>query len=338
MENFKVIELQETRDFSKKMNATFGFVIQNIKSLGKSMVVIAGPCILVVSLLIGSFMGEFSQFTNPAIGQDPEQIKDYFLSISFWAQMLAMVIFGLLATVMSIATVNSYIKIYGEKRTNEISVQEVWDRVKVQVGMYLGTTILLAVFGVLIYVVLVIPGVLLIQGGGLGIGLFVLYFMVVFFGLMYSFVAISFTFLIRDYENKGFFEAIKRSFYLISGKWWSTFGLVFILQLTVGFAASMIMIPFYVINMTAMMHQIETGEPQAMSESAMTIAWISYTLYYMAQLLLSALPNVGIAFQYFNLVERKESKGLMQSIDSLGKTDQSGTGFTESQSGENEQY
>ena len=30
------------------------------------------------------------------------------------------------------------------------------------------------------------------------------------------------------------------------------------------------------------------------------------------------VPIIGIAFQYFNLVERKESTGLMQKIDSFG--------------------
>ena len=40
----------------------------------------------------------------------------------------------------------------------------------------------------------------------------------------------------------------------------------------------------------------------------------------MAQLLMYALPNVGIAFQYFNLVELKEAKGLMGQIENLGQS------------------
>jgi hypothetical protein len=34
---------------------------------------------------------------------------------------------------------------------------------------------------------------------------------------------------------------------------------------------------------------------------------------------LYALPNVGIAFQYFNLVELREAKGLMEKINSMGQ-------------------
>jgi hypothetical protein len=40
----------------------------------------------------------------------------------------------------------------------------------------------------------------------------------------------------------------------------------------------------------------------------------------MAQMLMYSLPNVGIAFQYFNLVELKEAKGLMTQIENLGQT------------------
>jgi len=57
---------------------------------------------------------------------------------------------------------------------------------------------------------------------------------------------------------------------------------------------------------------------------------------YTIQLLLNSLPNVGIAFQYFNLVERKESRSLLQSIDTIGEKDQ--TSFMEGSSDEHAQY
>ena len=59
MENLNVIEFHHTRDFSKKMNVTFEFIRQNFKALGKSILFIAGPPVLVASMMIGSFIGEF---------------------------------------------------------------------------------------------------------------------------------------------------------------------------------------------------------------------------------------------------------------------------------------
>ncbi|MEO0331524.1 MAG: hypothetical protein AAF223_07545 [Bacteroidota bacterium] len=42
----------------------------------------------------------------------------------------------------------------------------------------------------------------------------------------------------------------------------------------------------------------------------------------MGNQLLSAITLVAIAFQYGNLVEKKESAGLMQDIDAIGSTKQ----------------
>src|SRR5690349_2406072 len=59
MAAFQFIEFAKTRDFSNKMNATFEFVKQNFKSLGRAMLYIVGPPALIASLLIGSLMGDY---------------------------------------------------------------------------------------------------------------------------------------------------------------------------------------------------------------------------------------------------------------------------------------
>jgi hypothetical protein len=339
MENFNVIELHRTRDFSKKMNATFEFIKQNFKSLWKSILYIAGPCVLVASLLIGSFYSQFSSLFNPLTAGNPSAFDSYVFSVTFWLQVLLMLVFFLLATIMSIATINSYIVLYAEKRTNQISVQEVWDRVKKNIWMYIGTFILFYILIIVAVFILMIPGALLAQGGVLGGLLLFFYGVAAFCGFFYVIFGCMMTFFIRDYEKKGFFEAIARSLKLVSGKWWSTFGLIFILQMIVGIVSYIFIIPFYIITFISALHQIEGGNPVDTTSGTLGIIMIvCFTLYYMAQLLLGSLPNVGIAFQYFNLVERKESKGLMNAIENLGQQEQPGTGFMEGPSSENEQY
>ena len=87
MEEFRVIQFQRSRDFSKKLNATFEFIRQNFKPLGKSILLIAGPSVFVGSVMAGSFMGEFFNFGQMAQG-NPDAISNYFLSVSFWVQMM----------------------------------------------------------------------------------------------------------------------------------------------------------------------------------------------------------------------------------------------------------
>jgi hypothetical protein len=77
MENFRAIEYHHTRDFSRKMNATFEFIRQNIKPLGKSMLVIAGPPVLIASLIIATFIDEFLGMSRAAATNagDPKLLR-----------------------------------------------------------------------------------------------------------------------------------------------------------------------------------------------------------------------------------------------------------------------
>lgn len=320
MEEFKPIELQEARDFSRKMNVTFEFIRQNFKPLGKAIVYIAGPPVLTASLLIGFFFSEFITLSESIQSSgNAEQLGDYFLSVSFWLQIALMFVLVFISYVISIATINNYIILYHEKKTNKIEVSEVWSRVQNTFWTYLGTTLLFFLALLLAYIVLLIPIFVLA-----GISPFLIFFGFVFFvgGLIFLFISSSLTYFVQLYERKNFFDALTRSYKLVNnGKWWSTFGLLFILQLIMGISSYIFMIPYYIVMFSYSLHSISGESPMQIPDSLYIIAFVCFTLYYMAQMLLSALPNVGIAFQYFNLVELKEARGLMNQIETIGQND-----------------
>lgn len=319
MEEFKAIEFQQTRDFSRKLNTTFEFLRQNFKSLGKCILYISGPSVLVASLLIGSFMGEFFTLTTSLQSQagNPEAFGNYFLSVSFWLQIIAMLIFFFISFVVTIATINTYLTIYIEKQTNKIEVQEVWDRVRILFWKYSGTTVLFFLSYIVVIIVLILP--IAILGA---ISPFLIFFgvMFLFIGVLFIAISISLTFFVQAHEKKNFFDSIVRSYRLVNnGKWWSTFGLIFILQMITGISSYIFLMPYYIIVFSASLHTATTGNPFEMSTTMVTITIVCFTLYYMAQMILYSLPNVGIAFQYFNLVELKEARGLMSQIETLGE-------------------
>jgi hypothetical protein len=138
----------------------------------------------------------------------------------------------------------------------------------------------------------------------------------------------SLIFIIRAYEKRGFFESIERSFRLVQGKWWSTFGLIFVLYLIVGVASYVFIIPMYVFMFVSAIHDVDSGVVSEQGSGYAVMMTFFFTLYYLSQMVLYALPNVGIAFQYFNLVERKEARGLMSQIENIGQppTSPSNTG------------
>ena len=87
MEN--IIEFQQARDFSKKINVTFEFIKQNFKPLFKSILFIAGPPMLVGSVLAGGlysdyfgWVGEISK--NPAAA---DSFGDGIFSPTLWRKL-----------------------------------------------------------------------------------------------------------------------------------------------------------------------------------------------------------------------------------------------------------
>ena len=140
-------------------------------------------------------------------------------------------------------------------------------------------------------------------------------------GIIFLLFSSSLSFFIQLYEKKSFIDAVVRSFKLINnGKWWSTFGLIMVLYLIMMTVSYVFIIPYYAVLFTNTLHSVSTGTQVEPSSSWKIWTIACFTLYYMAQMIMYALPNVGIAFQYFNLVELKEAKGLMNQIENLGQS------------------
>jgi hypothetical protein len=314
MENFIPINFHQTRDFSRKMNATFEFVRQNFKSLGKAILFIAGPPVLLASLLMSSFFEDFFTASFNA-GRGGEEFVKLFSTPMFWLQIGLIMVFMLVSTVTSIATINNYFILYEQKQSNNIEVGEVWNRVRETFWMYLATafqlTIVLMVFYIALFVLVALVGA--------GSGLAALAFFLLILSMVYVTIGVSLIFIIRTYEKIGFFNAFVRSFKLINGKWWSTFGLVFVLYIIAGTISSIFWIPWYIINIVTTLHRSGVQGFENPGAAFGILGTVMLTLYYLVQMLLYALPNIGIAFQYFNLVERKEARGLMSQINDLGQ-------------------
>ncbi|MGC4020999.1 MAG: hypothetical protein QM734_03200 [Cyclobacteriaceae bacterium] len=314
MEEFNLIEFHRTRDFGKKINTTFEFIKQNFKPLLKSILLIAGPAVLIGSIMLGAFFSDFLAISFKG-NQSAETLK-YFTSFSFWGQMGLMYVFLFLSYVISLATINSYIVLYYKKKTNQIEVSEVWDNVRSLLWKYLGSLLLIVLSACLIVFIGVILGIVFQQISGVLLAILIVGFVI---GFIYLTVGISFVFFIQAFEGASFFDAAARSLKLVRGKWWSTFGLSFILSLIGGAISYIFIIPYYIFMLTSMMHNVQSGGAIEMSPTLKTVSYVFFTLYYMSQMLCYSLPHVGISFQYFNLVELKESKGLLSDIENFGK-------------------
>lgn len=319
MEIQEPIDLHRQRDFSAKVSMTFEFVKRNFKSLIRALLTIAGPPLLIGSIFISGIYGKFIS-TAFSAGSNPQGadalFENYFLSLGFWLQLIGGLLFMYSGIAVTIAVVYNFIKEYEARTTGPIPTAAVWDRVVKSFPMFLGTMILLtlllvaayAVFGLLAFMLGAAVPVLMVF---VMIGLFVF--------MIYVSINLTFVFFIRSYENSGFFDAVRRSFTLIKGKWWSTFGLLLVMSIIQSSMASVFFVPWYINLFIQALHSTESGL-QEPSFIANLFNQLFLMLYFLSSYLLYALPLIAIAFQYFNLVELKEAKGLLSKLETLGQS------------------
>jgi hypothetical protein len=131
--------------------------------------------------------------------------------------------------------------------------------------------------------------------------------------MCYAMVALSLFFIVQLRERKGFFATIGRCFSLVWGKWWSTFGLIFIMSLLVGVLA------LVVVAITSFISSPFTMTPeQGQSVLGRVMSVVAVSLNSVSTMALYPLLFLALAFQYFNLVERKEGQGLHALVDTIG--------------------
>lgn len=280
------INLREERDFGQKINAVFAFLQQNFKPLFRSLLFIAGP----TALLGGIFMGlHQSQFMDFALNENPSAINNNFFRDLFNPNYFLAILFLLISFILVFQTVYGYLVAYLEDRNRPITTDMVWSHVKQKFVFSFFAIIVLGIITVIGFFLLFIPGVFLV-------------------------VAFQLALIIIAMEQIDIFDLVSRCLYLIRGKWWSTFGLLFIVSLIQGMMGVVFNVPLYIITFAKAFH---VGEATDSNNIFLIISTIISTV---GTVMLYTLSALAMAFQYFNLVERKEGVGLLEEVDQLGKS------------------
>lgn len=292
MTNTQKIIFYKQRNFSRKINATVEFIRQNIKPLGKAILYILGPMAVLNGLLFSQYMNFMFTGMSP---QDPVNAQNPFYFITN-PSYVGFVILSSFSAILNIAVILNYLKIYREKYPEEITVVEVLNASWRDVLPLLLLGIIIMIFSFFGFFAFVIPG-------------------------LYLIVVLPLSIPAYFFERKGIIEAIGRSFNLIKGKWWSTFGLLFVSSILMYVVSMMFVAPFYVFYFLAIFSLTEPGSTDISTfwfQGGMTL---SVMLMFLGSFLTYSIPIIALSFQYFNLVERKESVGLLSDIEQLDKAD-----------------
>lgn len=282
MQDIQKINLYEKRDFGEKINATFAFLRQNFRSLGRCLLFIAGPLLLLVGIISGLL---------PTIVQNEEEI------FNLLGEGTVNGLLSMLAGVLVTATVYEYLDRYVQQPLGQpIEVSTVWAGVRRTFLPFLLAAILTGTIVILGFMFLIIPGFILMT-------------------------ALSLIFIIMSREELSFGQAFSRSFKLVGGNYLGTLFLIFIMvmiQLMIGF----------IIGLPAVLLIGFDAFFSASGEALLQERSIVYrSLYIVAQIVstvgshfLTSITLLALAFQYGNLIEKKESAGLMRDIEAIGNS------------------
>ncbi|MBO0936548.1 hypothetical protein J2I47_08340 [Fibrella sp. HMF5335] len=271
------------RDFGEKINATFAFLIEQIKGLGVALLYIAGPVALIGGVITG--YAQVGILGNAHTVNTPEGLVGFYSSL-FSGGVLVGVLFQALGYLLTSLVTYCYIRLYIQQPDRNIEVSDVW----AEVQQFIGSGLMLGVASLFIigfaFVLLVLPGI-------------------------YVTVALSLATSILVFERADVGKAISRSFSLISDNWWATLGLLMVMGIVASIIGMVFTLPAGIVTI-----MLGTSALKELSILSIILTAISS----LGTSLLQALSATAAAFQYFNLVEEKEGNGLLSAIDSIGQT------------------
>ena len=289
MELNQKINFYEKRDFGEKINVTFAFLRQNFAPLAKSILFIAGPAILLIAVVGGIYQATVMDTTLESGAVDYLQIVSQGSLTSF----LSIFVSALLVTV-----VYAYLVLYVEREDyHGITVTEVWERVKQHYLVVVVSTFVYSVLVVLGFMLLIIPGFIAIA-------------------------ALSFLFIIQIKEDLSLGAAFSRCFKLVSDNYLSTLGLILVMSILIGIISMVVMLPFGIALGVPAFFTLSQGAGLEDAGGMMKVLLIAFqALSSLLSYLLYAILLIAVAFQYANLVEKKEAAGLLESVNTIGQTE-----------------
>ncbi|MCK8492277.1 hypothetical protein M0L20_10490 [Spirosoma sp. RP8] len=282
-----MIQLFQQRDFGNKINATFQYIGENFRSLGTALLYIVGPIALVVGVLSGLLQSKVIRIASTIDGGADSrqtamfQMMTQFASPTFWLTVLL----SILANVAVIMVTYGHMKVYNRTNGGPISVADIWEEVQPTIGRAVIISVLGSIVTFVGFMFFFIPGV-------------------------YVAVVLSLSLAVTSFEDTDFGATWERCFKLIRDKWWSTFGLIVVMGIIVGLVGLIFQIPSAVIGFMI-------GGKLLPDVSS---AWLmlASVINLVGKTLLNTVLYTAIGFQYTNLVERQEGRGLLSAIDSIG--------------------
>ncbi|TLX77675.1 hypothetical protein E9993_03265 [Labilibacter sediminis] len=282
------VKVNRKRDFSDVLNASFGFIKQEYKSLFRMLFLYAGIPVLAVAILNTIYVqNPLSEILNSIT--DPQSAQNMNSGMEGKAFLV-----NLITNIVNIFLTGltyCYIVLYTQNESQTPDLKEVWHKFTSLFAPYIGYNILSSIVIILAFIAIIIPGI-------------------------YVMVPLSFILIIKTAENESFGESWNRCFALVKNHWWESFGLIII-------GAILIMVIAGALNLPASSYVIAEGL-LSQKPNISTIPFVLTSFFStIGTSIITPIPSIILAFQYYSLVEHKDNTSLLDRIEQINKPSES---------------
>jgi hypothetical protein len=282
--NQQQINFKQQRNFGQVLNATFGFIRQNIGKLGKALLFFAGPFILLQGIAQVYYQSNIGSMTNVLRNFD---LGAYFEKFFFFFSIL--MVTALLSNMVILLTIYGYTKLYIEKGKDGFSLEDIWKFILKNFFKILGATILGGLVIGIGTVMCIIPGI-------------------------YLGVSLSLMTIVILFEDLSIGESFSRSFKLTHYHWWWIVLLFLVIYAIIYLVSMVFAVPQMIFTIMYQFNSISGNE----SPDTIKYLMIAFTiLSSIVTSLMAGIFYIALTFEYFNIVEQKENPSLLQKIEEI---------------------
>jgi len=314
--NLEKIQFKVVRDFGETFNVSMRFLRQNFKVFFLSLLLIAGPFVL-ISGVCNAFYQSAALSINTLHRYNAMNPLSQFSH--FGLAYIAFILSAAVANLMVMGVTYAVMLEYHEKGPRNFSVGDVGRRIRQSIGGILAVFFLFMLMIVLLCFLLglVIVGVVAAVPA-LGI---LLIFLVVIGLLIIAppyLWRISTTYLVKMETNDMPFDAYARTGVVMKNNFWWTWLIIVCASLMIGIAGFAFNLPQVIYTFVITMSNLRHGTAGEMSVGFLIVVTIGS---FFSSLLYSVLYLIS-AFHYYSLDEKHDGAGLMERINEIGQTPQ----------------
>jgi len=315
------IQFHKVRDFGETFNTAIAFMRENFKPLTKCILYTAGPFLLISMIFSLIINYQFSYLTEQVLSMDWEAMNNT-TSYGIGTQLflLASYIISILGTLLVCAVIYEYIILYIKKEASQtISLEEVQKAVFKNLGMYIGTTILLGfLYFFSLIIIALLGGFVTAIIGSISIALVILIMFVgIVAGILIAIIPLSTIYILRAWENIGFVPSVSRCFKLMKNFWGSTFALLLAYIMILFILSLALTLPALILgSFTSMLFE---GDNKILVWLINGLSAITS----LANVITVGTMSVVLSLRYFTLLEYHEGHYVKQKIEQIGQPSES---------------